>query len=70
MLYHRLGNFTAAEQPDILIVGGVHGEEPDTSVLLSRALRSPWAAAARWSSSPPIQTAWRAARGAMPAVWT
>ncbi|MEZ5305297.1 MAG: murein tripeptide amidase MpaA [Verrucomicrobiales bacterium] len=40
VLGHRLEFWPAAEQPDILIVGGVHGEEPDTSVLLSRALRS------------------------------
>ena len=29
----------AAEKADVLIVGGIHGEEPDTTVLLSRALR-------------------------------
>jgi len=32
--------FPAAEQTDVLIVGGIHGEEPDTTVLLSRALRA------------------------------
>ena len=30
----------AAEETDVLLVGGIHGEEPDTTVLLSRALRS------------------------------
>ena len=30
----------AAEETEVLLVGGIHGEEPDTTVLLSRALRS------------------------------
>lgn len=31
---------TASSETDILIVAGVHGEEPDTTVILSKALRS------------------------------
>lgn len=38
-LGHRLEVWEAAGETDVLIVGGIHGEEPDTSVMLSRALR-------------------------------
>lgn len=39
-LGQRLEYWPAASETEILIVGGIHGEEPDTTVLLSRALRS------------------------------
>ncbi len=36
----RLEYFPAAERADLLVLAGIHGEEPDTTVVLSRALRS------------------------------
>lgn len=39
-LGQRLEIWEATGPTDLLLIGGIHGEEPDTSVLLSRALRS------------------------------
>ncbi|MGI9244881.1 MAG: M14 family zinc carboxypeptidase, partial [Verrucomicrobiales bacterium] len=39
-LGQRLEFWRSALTTETLIVGGIHGEEPDTTVLLSRALRS------------------------------
>lgn len=39
-LGQRLEFWRSARTTETLIVGGIHGEEPDTTVLLSRALRS------------------------------
>lgn len=39
VLGKALEYWPAAEKTEVLIVGGIHGEEPDTTVLLSRALR-------------------------------